>query len=108
MLQARINWKHRMYMLNREGQFTNMYRMSYSSYQKLFGILKPKLLLYEKQAQNHFQGQEPIVAEIYFHCMHCYLAGGAYQENRTMVVSQLVSFTMPYTRVLMQLTLWLN
>ena len=102
------NWKHHVHMLRREDQFTNMYQTSYSSSQKLVGILKPKILIHEKQAWNHSQGQEPIVTEIILHSMLHYLAGGAYQDIRTTGGISVSSSTMPYARVLTPLTLQLN
>ena len=92
LVRQRLNWKHHVKMLIREGQFKKMYRMSPASFSKLLKMLQPWLPVNNKQSRNASKGENPIVSELILHCTIRYLAGGSYHDIRTNAGMSIMSF----------------
>jgi DDE superfamily endonuclease len=61
-------------------QFSTRYRMSKATFHRLLNLIRPKLVVDEKQSRNSTSGGNVIRPE---HCLHCllrYLAGGSYLD----------------------------
>jgi hypothetical protein len=85
IVRQRLNWDIHVKVLQHEGQFKKMYRMSLFSFNKLKNMLLPWLQVNEKQSNNASLGNRPIVAEIMLHCTLHYLGGGSYHDIRVSV-----------------------
>jgi hypothetical protein len=81
-VRSRLCWDDHAKKLLREGEFRNMYRMSYNSFCKLVELLRPSLTVNEVQARRRSSGEDPIYTEIILHCLIRYMAGGASQDIR--------------------------
>ena len=78
-----MNWKHHVKMLQREGEFHNMYQMSYSSFKELRQIFHQHLSVDDKQSRRRTGGQDPVIPELTLHCFLRYIAGGSFHDIRT-------------------------
>ena len=81
VFRERLKWVRHVSLLNREGQFTQMYRMSYTSYSKLVSMLSPSLEVDAIQGNRRSQGQGHITPQLILHCLIRYMAGGSFHEE---------------------------
>jgi hypothetical protein len=70
--------------LHKEGQFERMYRMSYTSFKKLLALLKPYLLVNERQGNCRTGRNGPLTPELILHCLIRYMAGGSHHDIRVL------------------------
>jgi hypothetical protein len=78
--RKRLDWKAHIKRLHKEGQFQQMYRMSYKSFCKLARLVKFYLLVDEKQSNRRSCGAGPISVKILLHCLIRYMAGGSHHD----------------------------
>jgi DDE superfamily endonuclease len=78
-----LTWERHVCLLNQEGHFTQMYRMSYTSYCKLLKMLSPAFEVDVNQGNHQSQGQGHISSKLILHCLIRYMAGGSFHDIRT-------------------------
>jgi len=90
--RKRLDWKAHVKKLHKEGQFERMYRMSYTSFKKLLDLLKPYLLVNERQGNRRTGGNGPLTPELILHCLIRYMAGGSHHDIRILAGLPISSF----------------
>ena len=98
VVRQRLNWKKHVKMLRRERQFKEMYRMRHTSFNKLLDLLRPSLIVNDKQARCASKGHSPIIPELILHCTLRYLAGGSVHDIRVTAGLSRASFYRVVTR----------
>lgn len=76
-VRERCNWERHLHYISQEGSIQRYYRMSYSSFEILWGRLRKYLEPDRKQSMNRGFGEEPITTQLQWHCFLRFVAGGA-------------------------------
>jgi DDE superfamily endonuclease len=93
VVRDRLLWDQHVLQLEGEGaSFHRFYRMRYSSFMKLCGLVHPFLEKNETKAKNRCVDSGDITTEIAVHCLLRWLAGGSYLDVRICAGISVTSF----------------
>eukprot|EP00918_Siedleckia_nematoides_P032247 GHVU01069791.1.p1 GENE.GHVU01069791.1~~GHVU01069791.1.p1 ORF type:complete len:307 (+),score=12.85 GHVU01069791.1:82-1002(+) len=79
--RARVQWQDSAPLIEEEGEFDQMYRMSYGAFMRLVDRLRASLLVDARQSRRR-SGTEPATPETMVACALRHLAGGSYHDVR--------------------------